>query len=63
MFGKVDLVDSLSRDIARTRDKRDSLASDVTMLTSRIWRLVSPQKTNDASASALQARSRASKSE
>ena len=39
MFGKNDLVDSLSRDLARARDKRDTLASDVTTLTSRIAEL------------------------
>jgi chromosome segregation ATPase len=39
MFGKSDLVDSLSRDLARARDKRDTLASDVTTLTSRIVEL------------------------
>lgn len=39
MFGKFDLVDSLSRDIARARDKRDTLASDVTTLDSRIVEL------------------------
>lgn len=39
MFGKFDLVDSLSRDIARARDKRDTLASDVTTLSSRIAEL------------------------
>jgi hypothetical protein len=39
MFGKSDLVDSLSRELARARDKRDTLASDVTTLTSRIAEL------------------------
>ena len=39
MFGKFDLVDSLSHDIARARDKRDTLASDVTTLSSRIAEL------------------------
>jgi chromosome segregation ATPase len=39
MFGKSDLVDSLSRDLARARDKRDTFASDVTTLTSRIAEL------------------------
>ena len=36
MFGKSDLLDSLSRDLARTRDKRDALASEVTTLTAEI---------------------------
>lgn len=39
MFGKSDLVDSLNRDLARARDRRETLASDVTMLTSRIAEL------------------------
>ena len=39
MFGKTDLVDSLSRDLARARDKRDALASDVTTLTAKISEL------------------------
>ncbi|HZC55357.1 MAG TPA: hypothetical protein VE396_04820 [Xanthobacteraceae bacterium] len=39
MFGKIDLVDSLSHDLARARDKRDTLASDVTTLSSRIAEL------------------------
>jgi BMFP domain-containing protein YqiC len=39
MFGKSDLVDSLSRDLARARDKRDALTSDVTALTSKIAEL------------------------
>ena len=39
MFGKSDLVDSLSRDLARARDKRENLASDVATLTSRIAEL------------------------
>ena len=39
MFGKTDLVDSLSRDLARARDKRDALASDVTTLTAQIAEL------------------------
>ena len=39
MFGKVSLVDSLNRELARARDKRDTLASDVTTLTSRIAEL------------------------
>ena len=36
MFGKSDLVDSLSRDLARARDRRDTLTSDVAMPTSQI---------------------------
>jgi outer membrane murein-binding lipoprotein Lpp len=36
MFGKSDLIDSLSRDLARTRDKRDALASEVTTLAAEI---------------------------
>lgn len=36
MFGKTDLIDSLSRDLGRTRDKRDALASEVTALTAEI---------------------------
>jgi hypothetical protein len=36
MFGKSDLVDDLSRDLARARDKRDALASDVTTLSAQI---------------------------
>jgi outer membrane murein-binding lipoprotein Lpp len=36
MFGKSDLLHSLSRDLARTRDKRDALASEVTTLTAEI---------------------------
>jgi septal ring factor EnvC (AmiA/AmiB activator) len=39
MFGKSDLVDSLSRDLARARDKRDALTSDVTALTAKIAEL------------------------
>jgi hypothetical protein len=39
MFGKGDLVDSLTRDLARARDKRDALASDVTTLTAQIAEL------------------------
>lgn len=39
MFGKSDLVDSLSRDLARARDKRDALSSDVTALTGKIAEL------------------------
>jgi hypothetical protein len=35
MFGKSDLVSTLSRDLARARDKRDALASDVTTLTAK----------------------------
>ena len=36
MFRKSDLVDDLSRDLSRARDKRDALASDVTTLTAQI---------------------------
>jgi hypothetical protein len=36
MFGKTDLIDSLSRDLGRTRDRRDALASEVTTLTAEI---------------------------
>ena len=36
MFGKSDLVDNLSRDLSRARDKRDALASHVTTLTAQI---------------------------
>jgi chromosome segregation ATPase len=36
MFGKSDLVDNLSRDLSRARDKRDALASHVTTLTAEI---------------------------
>jgi hypothetical protein len=39
MFGKSDLVDSLSRDLARARDKRDALTSDVTALSAKIGEL------------------------
>jgi phage shock protein A len=39
MFGKSDLVDSLNRDLARARDKRDALASGVAMLTAQIAEL------------------------
>jgi hypothetical protein len=39
MFGKSDLVDSLNRDLARARDKRDALASDVATLTAQIAEL------------------------
>ena len=39
MFGKSDLIDSLSRDLARARNKRDALASDVTTLTAQIAEL------------------------
>ena len=39
MFGKNDLVDSISRDLARARDKRDALASGVTTLTAQIAEL------------------------
>ena len=39
MFGKSDLVDSLNRDLARARNKRDALASGVTTLTAQIAEL------------------------
>lgn len=39
VFGKSDLIDSLSRDLARARNKRDALASDVTTLTAQIAEL------------------------
>ena len=39
MFGKNDLVDNLSRDLDRVRDKRDALASHVTTLTTQITEL------------------------
>ena len=39
MFRKSDLVDGLSRDLSRARDKRDALASDVTTLSAQISEL------------------------
>jgi len=36
MFGKKDLIHSLSRDLGRARDRRDALASEVTTLTAEI---------------------------
>ena len=36
MFGKRDLIDSLGRDLGRTRDRRDALACEVTALTAEI---------------------------
>lgn len=39
MFGKKDLVDDLSHDLDRARARRDTLASDVTMLTTEIAQL------------------------
>ena len=36
MFGKTDLLEILSRDLARARSKRDALTSDITTLTSQI---------------------------
>jgi outer membrane murein-binding lipoprotein Lpp len=39
MFGKSDLVDSLNRDLARARNKRDALASGVATLTAQIAEL------------------------
>jgi hypothetical protein len=41
MFGKTDLVDSLNRDLAQARNKRDTLASSVTALTVQITELES----------------------
>jgi predicted nucleic acid-binding Zn-ribbon protein len=41
MFGKKDLLEDLSRDLDRARGKRDTLASDVTTLTTRIAELES----------------------
>jgi hypothetical protein len=39
MFGKRQLVDTLNRDLARARNKRDTLASSVTTLTTQIAEL------------------------
>src|SRR5947207_2264892 len=39
MFGKNELVDNLSRDLGRARDKRDALASQFTTLTTQITEL------------------------
>ena len=39
MFGKRELVDTLSRDLDRARNKRDTLASSVTTLTAQIAEL------------------------
>jgi hypothetical protein len=39
MFGKSDLIDCLGRDLARARERRDALATDVTMLTTQIAEL------------------------
>jgi hypothetical protein len=36
MFGKGDLIDSLNRELGRTQDRRDALASEVTTLTAEI---------------------------
>jgi chromosome segregation ATPase len=36
MFGKTDLLEILSRDLARARSKRDTLNSDITALTAQI---------------------------
>ena len=36
MFGENDLVDNLSRSLDRAREKRDTLASEVTTLTTQI---------------------------
>ena len=39
MLGKSDLIDSLSRDLARASNKRDALTSGVTTLTAQIAKL------------------------
>jgi hypothetical protein len=39
MFKKSDLIDCLGRDLARARERRDALATDVTMLTTQIAKL------------------------
>ena len=39
MLGKSDVIDSLSRDLARARDKRDALTSGVTTLAAQIAEL------------------------
>jgi hypothetical protein len=39
MFARSDLIDSLNRDLSRTRDKRDVLASHVTTLTAQVAEL------------------------
>jgi phage shock protein A len=39
IFGKRELVDTLSRDLVRARNKRDALASSVTTLTAQIAEL------------------------
>ena len=39
MFKKSDLIDCLGRDLARARERRDALATDVTMLTTQIAEL------------------------
>jgi outer membrane murein-binding lipoprotein Lpp len=39
MFGKRELVDTLSRDLVRARNKRDTLSSSVTTLTAQIAEL------------------------
>ena len=39
MFKKSDLIDCLGRDLARARERRDALATDVTMLTTQIAQL------------------------
>ena len=36
MFGKTDPLETLNRDLARSRDKRDACASEVTTLTAEI---------------------------
>jgi hypothetical protein len=41
MFGKTDLLEDLSRDLDHARNRRDTLASDVTTLTTRIAELES----------------------
>jgi BMFP domain-containing protein YqiC len=45
MLGKSDVIDSLSRDLARARDKRDALTSGVTTLTAQIAELGDQQAT------------------
>ena len=39
MFGKEEVVDTLSRDLARARNKRDTLAACVSTLTAQIAEL------------------------
>ena len=59
-FRKTELVDSLNRDLAHARNKRDALTSSVTTLTAQIAELevrLSAQKPSANSASALRVRS------